>query len=250
MAIKCIIIDDEQHNLDNLKLLLTKHCHEANILGMASSAKQGLEMITKYNPDLVFLDIEMPDKNGFDLLQSLDVIDFEVIFVTAYNQYVLQAIKSCAIDYLMKPVSVTELILAFEKVIKVVKEKRENEKLKQLLQNLNNPNTPQKIALPTANELFFVSVNEIVRCQGENNYTHFFLINGKSILVSRTLKEWDQLLAPHRFIRTHQSHLINSIHVKSFVRKDGGYILMNDGSTVSVSKSRKENMLIQLTSLR
>ncbi len=250
MAINCIIIDDEQHNLDNLKLLLVEHCPNANILGLANSAKQGLEMISKYSPDLVFLDIEMPDKNGFDLLESHGNVDFEVIFVTAYNQYVLQAIKSCALDYLMKPVSVSELVLAFEKVTQIVKQKKENERLKQLLQNLSNPNTPQKLALSTADELFFVSVNDIIRCKGENNYTYFFLTNGKSILVSRTLKEWSDLLESYQFIRTHKSHLINSMHVKSFVKKDGGYILMKDGSTVNVSRYRKEETILRLSNLR
>ena len=250
MAINCIIIDDEQHNLENLKLLLVKHCPGINVFGMANSAKEGLEMIAKYSPDLVFLDIEMPDKNGFDLLDAVHIKNFEVIFVTAYNQYVLQAIKSCALDYLMKPVAVSELISAVGKVAQIVERKRENERLKQLLQNLNNPNASQKIALPTSEETYFVSIEDIVRCQGENNYTKFYLTNGQSILVSRTLKEWDELLSTHQFIRTHQSHLINSRHVKSFVKKDGGYILMTDGSIASVSKSRKENALQLLTSFK
>jgi two-component system LytT family response regulator len=246
----CVLIDDEQHNLENLKLLLEKHCPQINVLGMANAAQEGFTMIAKYNPDLVFLDIEMPEKNGFDLLEAIPVKDFEVIFVTAYNQYMLQAIKSCALDYIMKPIAASDLTKAVARATEVVEKKRENEKLKQLLQNLNNPEAPQKIALPTAEELFFVPVKDIIRCQGENNYTRFYLTNGKSILVSRTLKEWDDMLVTHEFIRTHQSHLINSIHVKSYVKKDGGYILMNDGSTVCVSKSRKEDTLSKLTTLK
>lgn len=249
MIIKSIIIDDEAHNLENLRGLLGKNCPQIEVVGMASSAILGVELIEKHQPDLVFLDIEMPNKNGFEMLESIGKINFEVIFVTAYSQYVLKAIKSCALDYLMKPVAINELKEAVTRVSQVVLEKRENYKLKTLINNLKNINQPPKIALPTSEALHFVCVNDIVRCKGENNYTLFFLTNGSSILVSRTLKEWDELLSSHQFIRTHQSHLINSIHVKSFIKKDGGYILMNDDSMVSVSKHRKEQTLKKIVSL-
>ncbi|MBP0903208.1 LytR/AlgR family response regulator transcription factor [Mariniflexile gromovii] len=250
MVIKSIIIDDEAHNLENLKGLLEKNCTSVQVVAMSTSVEEGLKMIANYQPDLVFLDIEMPHKNGFDLLEAIEDINFEVIFVTAYNQYILQAIKSCALDYLMKPIAIPELKESVSKVSKLVERKRENYKLKALVENLKNINQPQKIALPTTDELYFVSIDDIVRCKGENNYTMFFLANGNSILVSRTLKEWDDLLSSHQFIRTHQSHLINSIHVKSYVKKDGGYILMNDGSMVSVSKHKKEQTLNALASLK
>ncbi|MDO5968397.1 LytTR family DNA-binding domain-containing protein [Flavivirga aquimarina] len=250
MIIKSIIIDDEVHNLENLKRLLEKNCPNVEVVAMASSAEEGLELIINQVPDLVFLDIEMPNKNGFEMLESIGNVNFEIIFVTAYNQYVLQAIKSCALDYLMKPISISELKEAVLRVSQVVTHKRENQKLKVLVDNLKSINQPKKIALPTTEELHFVSIDEIVRCKGENNYTMFFLTNGTSILVSRTLKEWDDLLSSHQFIRTHQSHLINSIHVKSYVKKDGGYILMNDGSMVSVSKHKKEQALSKLASVK
>lgn len=250
MIIKSIIIDDEAHNLENLKGLLEKNCTNIQVVASASSAEEGLEMITNYQPDLVFLDIEMPYKNGFEMLESMENVSFEVIFVTAFNQYALKAIKTCALDYIMKPIAIPELKEAVHRVSQIVSEKNENQKLKLLVQNLKNINQPQKIALPTAEELYFVSINDIVRCKGENNYTMFFLANGNSILVSRTLKEWDDLLGSHQFIRTHQSHLINSMYVKSFVKKDGGYILMNDGSMVSVSKNKKEQTLSRLASLK
>jgi two-component system LytT family response regulator len=248
--IKCILIDDEPHNLEILELLLNKNCPNITVIAKASCADKGIELITKHQPDLVFLDIEMPNKNGFEVLKNLEIINFEVIFVTAYNKYVLQAIKSCALDYLMKPVAINELVLAVEKVTTIVREKKENQKLKILVENLKNTNNPQKIALPTAEELYFIATKDIIRCKGENNYTKFFLTNNTSILVSKTLKEWEDLLTSHQFIRTHQSHLINSLHVKSYVKKDGGYILMNDGSIVSVSKHRKENTLTKLTTLK
>ncbi|MDW5288272.1 LytTR family DNA-binding domain-containing protein [Formosa sp. PL04] len=250
MIIRSILIDDETHNLENLKGLLEKNCPNVEVVGMANSADDGLKLISKVQPDLVFLDIEMPNKNGFDMLEALGNVTFEVIFVTAYNKYALKAVKSCALDYLLKPIAISELKEAVSKVSEIVSEKKENQKLKLLVQNLKNINQPQKIALPTAEELYFVTINDIIRCKSENNYTLFFLTDGTSILVSRTLKEWDDLLASHQFIRTHQSHLINSIHVKSYVKKDGGYILMNDGSIVSVSKHKKEQTLNMLASLR
>ncbi len=249
MIIKSILIDDEPHNLENLNRLLEKNCSNIEVIAQSTSAEEGIELIKKLQPDLVFLDIEMPHKNGFQMLEAISNINFQVIFVTAYDKYVLKAIKSCALDYLMKPVVISELKEAVSRVSKIVFEKYENQKLKVLIDNLKNINQPKKIALPTAEELFFVSIDDIIRCKGENNYTLFFLTNGTKILVSKTLKEWDDLLSSYQFIRTHQSHLINSIHVNSFVKKDGGYILMKDGSTVSVSRYRKEETINKLASL-
>ena len=249
MKIKSILIDDESHNLENLNRLLEKNCPNINVVGVGSSADEGVELIKLYQPDLVFLDIQMPSKNGFEMLNAIAIKNFQVIFVTAYNQYALKAIKSCALDYLMKPVDIQELKNAVSKVSNIVLEKFENRKLKVLVDNLNAIDQPKKIALPTAEELFFVCIKDIIRCKGENNYTQFFLANGSNVLVSKTLKEWDDLLCQHQFIRTHQSHLVNSIHVKSYVKKDGGYILMNDDSIVSVSRHRKEETINKLASI-
>ena len=249
MKTKSIIIDDEVHNLENLARLLEKNCPNIDVVAVASSSDEGIKLIEKHQPDLVFLDIEMPGKNGFEMLKNISTINFQVIFVTAYSQYVLKAIKSCALDYLMKPVAVSELKEAVTRVSKIILEKFENKKLKVLVENLNAIDQPTKIVLPTAEEVFFVCIKDIIRCKGENNYTHFFLTNGSNILVSKTLKEWDDLLKTHQFIRTHQSHLINSIHVKSYVKKDGGYIVMKDDSTVSVSRHRKEEVINKLASL-
>ena len=250
MQIRCVIIDDEAHNLEILKRLLTSNCTNVTIVGTATSAHEWKALILKEAPDLVFLDIEMPRMNGFSMLESLDKVDFQIVFVTAYGKYVLKAIKSCALDYLMKPIDVRELVDAVAKVSDIVKKQKENRKLQVLVENLKNINEAPKIALPTAEELFFVAVDDIVRCKGENNYTMFYLADGTSILVSRTLKEWDDLLAGHAFIRTHQSHLVNKNYVKSYVKKDGGYILMKDGSKVNVSKQRKEQTLNLLVSLK
>lgn len=248
-TITCIIIDDESHNIESLKILLKKYCSNVLVIAAENSAEKGILAIKKHHPDLVFLDIEMPVKNGFEMLESIPKIDFEVIFVTAYNKYVLKAIKSCALDYLMKPVDFSELKEAVLKVTKIIDDRKQNERLKTFVQNLKNTDTPPKIALTTTEALNFVCIDEIIRCKGENNYTCFYLTDGSSILVSKTLKEWDDLLSEYSFIRTHQSHLINSLHVKSFIKKDGGYILMNDGSIVSVARQRKEYTLNKLISL-
>ncbi|MEI6865852.1 LytTR family DNA-binding domain-containing protein [Flavicella sp.] len=247
--ITCILIDDEAHNLENLRRLLLKNCPNVEVVALANSAEEGIELIKEHKPDLVFLDIEMPNKNGFQMLESIPKITFQVIFVTAYDQYVLKAMRSCALDYLMKPVSILELKQAVLKVSQVVSKNEGNKKLKVLFENLKDVNLPQKIILSTAEELFFVPIKDIIRCKGESNYTQFFLTDGSKILVSKTLKEWDNLLCPHQFIRTHQSHLINSLHVSSYVKKDGGYIVMKDGSMVSVSRLKKEEILKNLASL-
>lgn len=247
--IKTILIDDEVHNLENLEWLLSKNCPNIEIIGKATSADEGIQLIHLLNPDLVFLDIEMPSKNGFELLESIPDIHFEVIFVTAYNQYALKAIKSCALDYLMKPVAIPELIASVKKVEELISKKTENKKLKVLVENLKESHHPKKIALPTADELFFVCIEDIIRCKSENNYTQFYLTNGTTILVSKTLKEWDDLLSSYNFIRTHQSHLINSIHIKSYVKKEGGYILMNDGSSICISRNKKEITLQKIAAL-
>ncbi|MGY5355290.1 LytR/AlgR family response regulator transcription factor [Wenyingzhuangia sp. IMCC45467] len=248
MAINALIIDDEIHNLENLEYLLLKHCANIHIIAKTNDVDKGIALIKQHKPDLVFLDIEMPGKNGFEVLENINPIHFEVIFVTAYNQYALKAIKFCALDYLMKPVSVSELKEAVNKVTEILDKKIANKKLEHLVSNYNNQQLPKKIALPTSDELFFVAIDDIIRCKSENNYTIFHLVNETTILVSKTLKEWDELLSAHHFIRTHQSHLVNSIHVKSYVKKDGGYILMNDGSNVVVSRHKKEEILNKLAS--
>lgn len=250
MRIRSVIIDDEPHNLENLKGLIALYCPNVDVVAMAASAKEGREIILREAPDLVFLDIEMPGANGFAMLEDLGKVNFQIVFVTAYSKYTLKAIKACALDYLMKPVDVKELVEAVAKVSEVLNTQKENKKLKVLVNNLRSINEPQKIALPTAEQLYFVSTKDIIRCQSDNNYTKFFLANGTSILVSKTLKEWDELLDPSLFIRTHQSHLINKNYVSSYVKKDGGYILMKDGSHISVSKQRKELTLQMLVTLK
>lgn len=246
MEIRAIIIDDEAGNRENLQRMLERHCGNVQVQAVAASAIEGIDAIGTHSPDLVFLDIEMPHANGFELLENLPRIDFEVIFVTAFDHYAIRAIKFCALDYLLKPIDLLELKVAVEKVSEKLLKARENESMEIFMQNRRNPQQVKKIALPTADKVDFVAVNEIVRCQGESNYTHIFLANGKKILVSRTLKEYEELLSEYNFLRVHQSHLVNVAEVKTYVKRDGGYIVMSDGAEVSVSKQKKEAVLTRL----
>jgi two-component system LytT family response regulator len=243
MTIKAIIIDDEPGNVQNLENLLVTYCPDVNVLATAGSASKGIEVITKYQPDLVFLDIEMPRSNGFDMLESLPNINFEVVFVTAYNQYAIKAIRFCALDYLLKPINIAELKSSVQRVKLKLLQRQENERMQIFMQQIQQPEKPRKIALPMVSEIQFVEIGQIIYCMGENNYTFFFLADGKKVLVTKTLKEYEELLTEHGFVRVHRSYLINLSYVRSFVKKDGGYILMSNKDQVSISRSKRNEVL-------
>jgi two-component system LytT family response regulator len=243
MTIKAIIIDDEEGNIQNLHNLLSTYCPEVSILATAGSAKEGIEVIKKYEPDLVFLDIEMPRGTGFDMLDNLPEIIFEVVFVTAYNQYAIKAIRFCALDYLLKPINVEELKASVGRVAQKLEQRRENERMRLFMQHMQHPGKPRKIALPMADEVQFVEIDQIIYCLGENNYTYFFLSNGKKLLVTKTLKEYEELLSEHGFLRVHRSYLINLSYVKAYVKKEGGYILMTNDAQISISQSKRKEIL-------
>ncbi|MGC4013873.1 MAG: LytTR family DNA-binding domain-containing protein [Luteolibacter sp.] len=222
MQIRTIIIDDEPHNIENTSALLEKYCPGVVIAGTAGSAAEGVSLIRSRQPDLVLLDIQMPGETGFDLLKALPRIDFEVIFVTAYDQYGIQAIKFSALDYILKPIDPSELQKAIQKAADTIAKRRHNLSLDNLMDYIRQGKMElPKIALPTLTEIMYVKVDEIVRCEASNNYTHFFLAGGETILVCKTLKEFGELLQPHGFLRTHQSHLVNVHFVKSYLKEDG-----------------------------
>ena len=243
MNIRAIIIDDERHNRENLLQMLAGHCPDVEVVAVCKTAREGREGILATNPDLIFLDIEMPGGNGFSLLENLSRIDFEVIFVTAYNHYSLKAIKFSALDYLLKPVDTNDLIAAVEKAQTKIQQKQENQLLRHLLENAQRSNASKTIALSLSDKVEFIEISSIVRCESDSNYTTFFLRNGEKLLVSKTLKEYDELLSPYGFLRVHQSHLINLKEMKSYIKSDGGYIQMKDGSSVSISRQRRETVL-------
>lgn len=240
MIIRAIIVEDEKSNRDNLAKILSEYCPKVEIVAQCASAVEGKKAIMKFKPDLVFLDVEMPGGSGFSLLESIDEIDFEVIFVTAYDHYGIKAVKFCALDYLLKPVDILELTHAVEKLEKRLAEKEDNLRMKTLLANRHTDPNKIKIAIPLSDKIEFIEISSILRCEGEGNYTHIYLVNGEKILASKTLKEFDELLAEHQFLRVHQSHLINLNEVKSYIKTDGGYIKMKDDSSVSISRQRRE----------
>lgn len=245
--ITSVIIDDEINNCQNLQSILDRYCPEVEVLGMAHSAADGLELINSTHPELVFLDIQMPGGSGFDLLESIKKPNFDVIFVTAFNQYAIKAIRKSAIDYLLKPVNILDLKDAVSRAIEKRKQNSKgNEQVQNFLESQHLKASQRKIALPTSERLLFVTVENIAHCQGENNYTNIFMTDGTSVLVSKTLKEYEELLSEDGFLRVHQSHLINTKHISSYEKRDGGYLKMSDGSTIAISRQRKEFVLATL----
>ncbi len=244
--IKAIIVDDEKNSSEALQILLSENCSQVDIMAVCHSGSDALEQIGKKKPDLIFLDIEMPHMNGFEMLQRLNQIDFDLIFTTSYNQYAIKAFKFSALDYLLKPVDRQELINAVEKVVR----KRSGSVTQQiglLLQKMSQPSVPvQRIALPTMQGLELVPVSSIISCAASNNYTEFSLAGGKRILVSRTLKETEEMLEDYAFLRVHNSFIVNLNEISRYIRGEGGYIVMSDGSHIDVSRSRKELLMQKL----
>lgn len=240
--IRAVIIDDEVNNIGNLKALLLRHCPQVSVEGQATNADMGVEVINRIQPNLVFLDIQMPGKTGFDLLKSLSKPSFEVIFVTGFDQYGIQAIRFSAIDYLLKPIDPQDLKSAVMRASEKISERQQNSQVQNLVQLLLNTRqkSEHRIGLSSARETRFVKTSEIVRCLAENNYTTVFLQSGEQILVSKPLFEYDELLTGYGFIRPHHSHLVNTTYVKSLLKEDSGYLLLLDGTKVPVSRMKKD----------
>jgi two-component system LytT family response regulator len=233
-----ILIDDEEKSIQTLHQMLSLFCPNVQIIGEAKDVKTGVELLQIVKPDIVFLDIQMPDGNGFDLLRKLSNTNFHLIFTTAYDQYALRAIKFNALDYLLKPIDVEELKTAVAKALKLQKPK--NEEVNNLLSNLNKNPEEHKIVLSTSEGMHIIKVKSIIRCQADDYYTNFYLDDGRRIMISKTLKENEELLNGHNFIRPHRSHLVNMAYIKRYVKSDGGYIILSDGTKVPVSRRKKE----------
>lgn len=245
--INAVIIDDESNNIDNLKSLLHKHCSDVTISGTAMNAQGGREIILQNNPDIVFLDIQMPGENGFDLLKSLSNYSFEVIFVTAFDQYGIKAVKFAAIDYLLKPINVDELKMAVKKVIDKKQGMNQNDQLQNLMQLLKENQREHRIALPSAHEIRYAKPLDIIRCESSNNYTTFHFVSGEKLLISKPIYFYEELLQDYNFIRCHQSHLVNKRFIASFIKEDSGYLLLEDQTRIPVSKFKKEKIKEWLT---
>jgi two-component system LytT family response regulator len=247
--IRTIIIDDEQACIDRLRELLTHfHAGSVDVVGTSRTVKEGIEAITKLQPDAVFLDVQIGEKTGFDLLQQLSAIPFDVVFTTAYEKYAVQAFKVCAIDYLLKPVDADDLQEAMGKL--QAKRSREDvaRKLDTLFHNLKTLEAPSKrICVPTMAGFVYVQVSDIVRCEADGNYTTLFLKDSKRLIVAKTLKEFEEILGEYDFFRVHNSHLVNLAYVKEYSKGKGGSVRLTDNSQIEVSERRKGEFLKRLT---
>ena len=238
--INAVLIDDEKNALEVLEMQLTKFCMDINITATANGGQKGIEAIKKHQPNLVFLDIEMPHKNGFDVLTETKQYNYDVIFTTAYDQFAIKAFKFSAIDYLLKPIDIVELQQAVEKVKNRKGAASLDDKIKLLLSQLQPQKLTNKIALPIGDGMLLANPDEIIRCESDSNYTHIFLTSGKKITLAKTLKEVEETIEGNPFFRVHQSHLINMNHISKISKGDNPFATMKDGTTISISRNKKE----------
>ena len=223
--IKAIIVDDELGARESLSKMLEKNCKQIEVVAKVDSMLSAFEAITNKEPDLVFLDIEMPNGNAFDLLEKFKTINFNIIFTTAYDHYAIKAIKFSAIDYILKPIDPEELITAVKRFEDRAGQKATLDKqFKTLLSNVRPENKLKKVGIPDGDGLIFINLSDIIRCDSDGNYTFFILTSGKKIIASRTLGEYEQMFADDNFFRIHRSHLINLEHVKKYIKGEGGYL--------------------------
>jgi len=241
--IKAILVDDEEHCRETLSILLEEYCPQVELLATCSSAQEALQAIEALKPSLVFLDIEMPEMNGFEMLQQFEQLPFSVIFTTSYDQYAVKAFHFSALDYLMKPIDRHELVAAVNKL----PEQQHRPLLEQfqlLLSQVQHKGDFKKIALPTLEGFELINIGEIIRLEADSNYTQFFLKNKNRLTVCRALKDMEEQLQdfPY-FMRVHHSYIVNLNEVTKYVRGEGGYLIMSDGASVNVSRSRKEALM-------
>lgn len=244
--IKAIIVDDEPYCCEALEVLLNCYCPNVKVVDVSYCGSDALQKIKEQKPNLLFLDIEMPQMNGFELLQQIPHPDFDLIFTTSYDQYAIKAIRFSALDYLLKPIDRDELQAAMRKVT-AHNQPPLAEQLELLLHKIHLPATQiNKVALPTMEGLHMVTVNSIISCESDSNYTIVFLKNKQKIVVSRTLKDIEEMLEEYSFLRIHHSYLVNINEINKYVKGEGGYVVMSDGSAVDVSRSKKEQLLKRL----
>ncbi len=243
---KALIIDDEEESRNLLEKSIASYCRDIAVVGMASSGEEAYKLILQQNPDLIFLDIEMPNGSGFDLLKKFRDISFEVIFVTGFDHYALNAIKFNCLDFLLKPLNIDELIEAVEKARVQVENKDLKKRINNLLANLKQPAANNKIALPTIEGIEFLPVNSIIRLEANGPCTWIYADGQKKILSSKILKEFEQLLGGFSFFRTHRAHIVNLEFVHKFIKTEGGYLIMSDNTNVPVSRRNREALLEKL----
>lgn len=238
-----IIVDDEIAVRNSITRILNDNFPDIVIASTAGTIAEAYAAITSINPDLLFLDVELPDGLGFELLQKINPVNFKVIFITGHQEYALDAIKVSALDYILKPFGTEELRQAVEKAREAINQRDEQIKLETLAENIRGRKSLKRIILHTADHLHVVPINEIIRAEADSNYTMFWLTGERHILVSRTIKEFNELLSASGMVRVHQSHLVNLEYIDRFVKRDGGYILLKDNTMIPVSQNLKKQVL-------
>lgn len=239
----CILLDDEAGNLQLLKNMLAMHCPQLTILAAETNAEQGIQQISALRPQIVFLDIEMPRMNGFETLRKLEPVNFEVIFVTAFGKYAVQAFEHHAAGYVTKPVQAEKLQAAVNAATSRIEQKNVNKHLFSLLEQSSRDTAPEKIPLSTTNGLVFVKISEIMYCESSGNYTNFILQDDKKIVVSRQLGEYEKLLPENNFTRIHDKYIINLSFIKEYIKGSGGEVILENGKELPVASRRKEDFL-------
>jgi two-component system LytT family response regulator len=241
--VTALLIDDDIHLRSGLKGLLDRYTNDINIIGEADSVKTGIAAIEKLQPQVIFLDIHLSDGTGFDILEKLGKINAHIVFITAHEQYAVKAFRFSALDFILKPVDPEELQATIAKIKAAVGKQNSFEHIDLLLENIRKKvDNYKRIALSTSDGIHLFDVSDIIRCEAKINYTQFYIKNHKPVLISRTLKEYEELLGEHGFERIHQSHLINLSYLKSYIKNDGGYVVMADNSNIPIAQSKKEKL--------
>lgn len=246
--ITAILIDDEKNALEVLEWQLKNFCTDVQVLAMCTSADEAVTAIIQLQPQLIFLDIEMPVKSGFEVLHAFQQPRFDVIFTTAYNQFAIKAFKYAAFDYLLKPIDAADLKAAIER-FKNRKTTITTQQLEVLMNHMGKVPPPEKIALNTADGMMFIKPDQIIRCESQSNYTKIYLTTQQKVTIAKTLKDVEETLQEYHFYRIHNSHLINLQHIEKFVKADGGYVLMTDGEHITVARNRKDGFIEQFSKL-
>lgn len=242
--IRAIVLDDEHLAREIIVDLLHACCKDIEVVGQGGDVATGLKLIGDLKPDLLLLDIHLTDGTSFDLLKKLDHYNYKIIFITAYEEYAIQAFRFSAIDYILKPIDPDSLLEAIRKVKQLVEKESLQVKLNVLFQNLENIHSDKrKIILRTSNNLHLLCLTDIIRCQSNKNYTHFFTMYGEEIVVSRTLKEYEEMLGEFSFVRIHQSHLVNLEHIRRYEKSNGGEVVLTDNTRLPVSFRKKEELM-------
>jgi len=241
----CIIVDDEVNCAETLQLALGRHCKSVQVISVVNNSLKAEEEIRKHKPDIVFMDIEMPHLNGFDVLAKTTDVPFSVIFTTAYDHYALKAIKHNALDYLLKPIDMDELITAVKRVEDKVKPTADPgiSKIETFLSQLVRENNLQKLAVPSMEGIIYLEIDSIIRISADRNYSDIHLANAKKITSSKTLKEYEQSLSGHHFFRVHNTHLVNLKFITKYIKGVGGILVMSDGANIEVSRDKKKELL-------